>query len=120
MGRDTGAPFPEPTWSEWRRFPDPQRLDCLHAPFGPGVYELRRAASRELVLAGCGKNCAHRMTSLLPSPIGQGTRDNADKRNYVLEHLADIEYRTCACVSKKAALEEERRLRKTNNYRFKT
>jgi len=28
-------------WSEWRRFPDPRKLEFLIAPFGPGCYELR-------------------------------------------------------------------------------
>ncbi len=108
------------TWSSWQPFPDPRALGVLVAPFGPGVYELRRGSSRELVLVGCGKNCALRMTSLLPSPLGQGTRHNVEKRAYVLRHLPDIEYRTFACASKDAALKEEHRLRKTNTYRFKT
>lgn len=71
-------------WSDWSKFPDPTKKDFLCAPYGPGVYELRRSDTKELILRGEGKNCAARMTSLLPLPLGQGTRDNEAKRVYVL------------------------------------
>jgi hypothetical protein len=34
------------------------------------------------------------MSSLLPKPFGQGTRNNETKRSFVLENLQDIKYRT--------------------------
>ena len=107
-------------WSRWRPFPDPRLGACLSAPFGPGVYELRNGASGELVLFGRSKNVARRMSSLLPRPFGAGTRDNAGKRDHVLKHLADMEYRTKACTDERAALTEERKLRAANTYRFGT
>ena len=67
-------------------------------PIGPGVYDLRRCSSGQLVYCGSGKNAALLMTSLFPSPIGAGTRKNAALRQYVLNHLAEIEYRTLACA----------------------
>ncbi len=108
------------TWSPWRTFPDPREQAYLYAPFGPGVYELRNSQTGELVLFGRGQNLAYRMTSLLPKPYGAGTRNNADKRKFVLEHLANIEYRTIACTSYTQAKEKERELRTTNDYIFPT
>ena len=107
-------------WSSWRAFPDPRERAYLCAPFGPGVYELRNAQTGELVLFGSGKNLAYRMASLLPKPYGSGHRSNADKRKFVLAHLASIEYRTKACSSDVEARKEESELPRTNSYIFPT
>jgi hypothetical protein len=81
-------------WSEWRCFPDPAAHGFLVAPIGPGCYELRHG--KQLVCFGSAKNVAYRMSSLLPEPLGAGTRHNTAKRQYVMQHLAEIEYRTRA------------------------
>ena len=47
-----------------------------------------------------------------------GTRNNKRLREYVREHLADIEYRTKACADKAAAKAEERKMRDNNHYCF--
>ena len=98
-------------WSRWAPFPDPRKQQFFRAPFGPGVYELRRQKTEKPVLVGFGINCAHRMTSLLPAPYGQGTRDNKGKRKYVLRYIRTIEYRCAACIDESSAraLETERR-----------
>jgi hypothetical protein len=98
----------------WREFPDPSRHGFLTAPFGPGCYELRRTDTGKCVLFGSGANVAYRMTSLLPKPLGQGTRKNLKKRNYVLQHLDNIEYRTLACDSAEEAKGRERTIRDDN------
>ncbi len=100
-------------WSEWRRFPDPRHRGILIAPFGPGCYELRRGDTGQLVLFGKASNVAARMTSLLPNPIGCGTRNNSNKQEYVLQHLDRIEYRTISCGDVGEASSYERDL-KTN------
>jgi hypothetical protein len=94
MGRLTGSAREAEmgVWSEWRSFPDPRLEGYLVAPLGPGVYELRNRDTGQLVLFGRSKHCASRMSSLLPD--SGGTRKNYKKRNYVLEHLSKIEYRT--------------------------
>jgi len=107
-------------WTDWEPFPDPRKAEYLRAPFGPGVYELRLRASGEHLLVGSGKCCACRMSSLLPAPLGQGTRNNAEKRACVLESLPNVEYRTCACLTKGQAKALEHRLRKTERYRYPT
>lgn len=109
-----------PSWSEWRPFPDPRKGDLLIAPFGPGVYELRDRRTEEWVLRGMGSNCAHRMTSLLPPPLGQGTRNNNTKRDYVLEHLPFIDYRYAICQTPDAARALESRRKATCPCRFNT
>jgi hypothetical protein len=98
-------------WSEWRRFPDPREGGLLTAPLGPGCYELRRSDTGKLILFGMGGHVALRMTSLLPAPLGHGRRNNADKRNYILTHIENVEYRTLACLNREQAAEYERRLK---------
>jgi hypothetical protein len=98
-------------WTDWAPFPDPRKKEFVYAPIGPGVYELRRKNTQELVVRGSGKNCAYRMTSLLPAPVGQGTRKNQAKRDYVLENLAHLEYRCCACATEADARSLETRLK---------
>ena len=95
-------------WSKWNAFPDSKQGGYLRAPFGPGVYQLRRRSTGQLVLFGRGKRVAVRMTSLLPKPLGTGTRNNVAKIAYVHEHLVDIEYRTKPCVDEASAKAEER------------
>lgn len=105
------------TWSRWRPFPDPRKADLLIAPIGPGCYELRHRT--QPVLFGKGNNVAHRMSSLLPPPYGCGTRNNNSKREYVLDHIAKIEYRTFACSTPDEADAAERELKKrSSSYLF--
>ena len=106
-------------WSDWLKFPDPDKNEYLYAPFGTGLYELRNIKTKELVLFGTGKNVAFRMTSLLPTPLGEGTRKNEEKRLYVLNHLKDIEYRTLAIDIIKAK-EIEREMKSFKNHIFNT
>lgn len=99
-------------WSEWKPFPNPEKLEYINAPIGLGVYQLKNKKTGEYVLFGNGKNIAHRMTSLLPKPLGQGTRKNEEKREYVLNNIHNIEYRTVACTNEIEAKKIEDELRK--------
>ena len=108
-------------WSAWQRLPNFRTKGYPVASGGPGVYELRRRSTGERILVGESKTLAKRMKSLLPkSHGGSGTRNNAVKREYVAEHLLDIEYRTCACATKAEAQEIERRLINKHTYIFST
>ena len=98
-------------------FPDPRKCGILHAPFGPGCYELRK--KEQGVLFGYGRNVAMRMSSLLPKGLGCGTRNNSGKRQYVIENLSEIEYRTLACLSTQEAKNEEQKFKKSD-YLFST
>jgi len=110
-----------PDWSAWRQFPDFKTDGYPETSEGPGVYELRRRSTGERILAGESKTLAKRMKSLLPkSRGGRGTRKNSRKREYVAEHLPDVEYRTRACASKDEARELERRLFGQHTYIFLT
>ena len=106
-------------WTAWRPFPDPTKGEFITAPFGPGCYELR-LNSGELVLFGSGGHVAHRMCSL--HPLGAGTRNNLEKRAYVGEHLAQIEYRVIPLRSRDDAKDFERRELRSqrDRYIFKT
>ena len=106
-------------WSDWRPFPDPREGGVLVAPFGPGCYKLKHGD--KLLLFGMGGHVASRMTSLLPAPLGKGTRNNSAKRQYLLEHLPEIQYQTLACVDRAAARKAENVIAVSRNeYLFTT
>ncbi len=106
-------------WSEWRKFPDPRKAELLTAPLGSGCYNIRNGT--QLILFGESGHVAERLTTLLPKPLGSGTRYNEAKRVYVLEHLDTIEYQTLACFTKAEAVELERKLKAScDAYLFKT
>lgn len=113
--RDAGA------FSEWRMFPDPRKREYIWAPIGPGCYELRLAETKQLVLFGVSGNVSARLASLLPAPLGHGTRRNIEKRQFVFDHLGLIEYRTIPFANRQDAIRFEADLAANcNDYVFKT
>jgi len=107
-------------WSKWRLFPNPEKGEYLYAPFGAGVYQLRNKKTGQYILFGTGGNLAYRMSSLLPEPYGEGTRRNTKKREYVWEHINEVEYRTIAFTSKESAKSFESFVKGQEDYLFKT
>lgn len=107
-------------WSKWRLFPNPEKGEYLYAPFGAGVYQLRNKETGQYVLFGTSVNLSFRMSSLLPKPYGVGKRNNQEKREYVWEHINEVEYRTIAFTSKKIAKSFESFVKGREDYLFKT
>lgn len=107
-------------WSEWMKFPDPRKGEYLYAPYGCGVYQLRNFETGENILFGRGKHLAQRISSLLPSPYGSGTRKNSNKRLYVFEKLNKIEYRTISFTNENEAKAFERVLKQSKEHIFNT
>ncbi|USO00235.1 MAG: hypothetical protein H6810_06135 [Phycisphaeraceae bacterium] len=106
-------------WSRWRPFPNPRQLGVLHAPVGPGVYDLRRRSTKKPVLFGIGANVAARLCTILPeSKGGAAGRNNAKKRNYVARHRNDIEYRTLATKTREEAADIEREIKRTRGHEY--
>lgn len=105
-------------WTEFFPFPSPIRMEYLHAPFGPGAYELKNEKTKELFYVGEGGHVAWRMTSLLPAPYGKGTRNNAKPRQYVFNNLGDIHYRTLICKDKATAKQIQDKMIDNHNYLF--
>jgi len=108
----------EPRWEPWRPFPDAAKGELLTAPFGAGVYWLRDARDNQDIYIGEGSNVAQRMTSLLPAPLGHGTRNNAPLRDYVMANIQHVVYRTAACPSKTQAKSLEAKLMAEHKPRF--
>ena len=108
------------SWTEWRKFPDPRKGEYLFAPFSYGVYQIRNKKTNEFILFGSGKNLAYRMSSLLPKPFGQGTRNNEDKRKYILNNIENVEYRTVAFITEKEMKDCERELKQLKIHKFNT
>ena len=107
-------------WSDWKSFPDPRKGEYLIAPFGSGVYQFRNTKVDKYVLFGRSDNVAYRMSSLLPKPLGKGTRKNEDNRKYVLNNLNDIEYRTISFVEPNDAKWFESYIKSVEQYIFST
>ena len=107
-------------WSDWKSFPDPRKGEYLYVPLGSGVYQLRNKRIDKYILFGTGKHLACRMTSLLPNPFGAGTRNNEDKRNYVINNLQDIEYRTISFIDNNDAKLFENYIKSVEQYLFNT
>ena len=107
-------------WTKWCNFPDPRKGEYLVVPFGYGVYQLKNHKANEFTLFGSGNNLAYRMSSLLPKPFGQGIRRNEEKREYVLNNIENIEYRTVAFTTEKEMKDCERELKQLNEHRFNT
>jgi hypothetical protein len=89
------------TWSEWKRYPRPNRGENLEAPISPGIYEVRVAGTGALHSFGAVDNIAQALAQL---PLGPkswfGRRTTGD--------VPELEYRTCATSSRadaKAAAE---------------
>jgi len=83
-------------WTAWKKFPEPRRGEHLDAPVGPGVYELRRASTGEMLGFGHSANVAATLTRRMqPSWWRRLVGAAPDVR--------DVEYRTMAASSASAA-----------------
>jgi hypothetical protein len=107
-------------WSKWLPFPDPRKGEMLTAPFGFGLYQVKNKDNGELILFGISKNCALRMTSLLPTPLGRGTRNNNTKRDYMINNLHSLVYRTISFLTEDEMNQTEKEVKKLNIHKFNT
>jgi hypothetical protein len=107
-------------WTEWKPMPTPADCRKIEGPEGYGVYQIRNKQTEQFIQFGESMNCRRRMKSFFPKPYGTGTRDNEDKRNYVLDNWKNLEYRTCATVSKAEAVQIDRDLKALNIHLFNT
>jgi len=57
---------------------------------------------------------------IFPKPYGTGTRNNQEKRNYILINWEDLEYRTLATISRELTKEIEKELKIKKNHLFNT
>jgi hypothetical protein len=105
-------------WTNFSPFPFPKQNGYLYAPIGEGVYELKNNRTKELVYVGEGNNVAYRMSSLLPAPLGAGTRNNLELRNYIFQNFQDVYYCTLACNDKKTAKQIQDEMIANNKYLF--
>ena len=90
------------TWSTWKRFPDVESGDNVEAPIGPGVYEVRHASSGRVVAFGPAGNVAQALSELKLDG-GVSTFARLFRRQPLVPHVAELEYRTCAAASRAEA-----------------
>jgi hypothetical protein len=107
-------------WSAWKAMPSPDLCKSIEGPLGPGVYQIRNKSTKQLIQFGIGVECQKRMRSLFPKPYGSGTRNNEEKRNYILKHWQTLEYRTLKTASREDAALIEKAIKQANNHLFNT
>jgi hypothetical protein len=87
-------------WSSWKPFPEAGRGGHIEAPIGPGVYEVRRVGSGELVSFGHAASVAQALATMAlrtrPRPwaalFGRGAK-----------RAEPLEYRVCSVDTTAAA-----------------
>lgn len=88
-------------WSSWKRFPE-GRLGSIEAPIGPGVYEVRRADSGELVAFGHSSNVANSISELKVENRRSGWT-SMFRKPVSVPPANDLEYRTFAAATRSEA-----------------
>jgi hypothetical protein len=97
------------TWSTWKRFPDAQSGEHVEAPIGPGVYEVRHTLTGRVVAFGHSANVANALADLkLNGGIGAFMR--LFRKQPLVSHVSELEYRTCAAMSRSEARSAAQRL----------
>ena len=96
------------SWTDWRPFPDANSGLRLHAPVGPGVFEVRHIASGEQVAFAVSANVSASLETLI-QPQASGLR-SIFARKRIVHRPVDLEYRVCATASVREARAEEERL----------
>ena len=81
-------------WTNWKPFPDPRSGASIEAPIGPGVFEVRRISSGDVVAFDHAANVARALASI--AAAGPRTRLFARQRT----DAGDLEYRTRAAATR--------------------
>lgn len=105
-------------WESWRPFPDPRTGGVLIAPIGAGAFEVRHVSSKEKLLLATANSVSARLCSLLPQEIRPAQRDSRSRRQYLSQHILDLEYRFFKCLTKSDAATFLRGRVKRCQYRF--
>ena len=107
-------------WTNWKSMPSPDQCRHIEGPKGAGVYQIRHSVTKQLIQFGIGVECQKRMKSLYPAPFGTGKRNNAAKREFILENWKRLEFRTLATDTRGQAKLIEDQLKNLNNHLFNT
>lgn len=107
-------------WTNWKPMPSPPDCKNIEGPEGPGVYQIRNIKTDQLIQFGNGIECQKRMKSLFPPPYGSGTRNNSDKRDYILKNWMNLAYRTYPADTREEAARIEADLKAQHNHLFNT
>jgi hypothetical protein len=86
-------------WSSWRCFPHPNYGGTIEAPMGPGVYEVRRISTGEVVAFGAAPVVAQSLAALRLHPNVKSWMSRLRQQ----QPVDDFEYRTCPAATPSAA-----------------
>ena len=107
-------------WTHWKSMPSPDACKMIEGPTGPGVYQIRNKKTNQFIQFGIGIECRKRMKSLFPTPYGSGTRNNTEKRIYILQNWMLLEYRTLSTDTREEAKHLEDSIKAQKNHLFNT
>lgn len=107
-------------WSNWITMPSPENCRQIDGPKRPGVHQIKNWKTNEFIQFGESIKCRNRMKSFFPKPFGTGTRNNENKRIYVLKNWQNLKYRTIESNSKEEAVKIDRFLKSLKIHKFKT
>ena len=85
-------------WTEWKRFPKAERGEHLEAPIGPGIYEIREAATGGLFTFGAADSVAQALAA-----VAMPQRSFTSWFRGSVPTTPNLEYRTCATSTKAEA-----------------
>lgn len=89
-------------WIGWKKFPDAQHGESLQAPIGPGIYEVRNAATGEAIAFDYSDRVGGALCELIPSHAASLLR-RLLRGNRIAPRSHDLEYRTIAASTKEDA-----------------
>jgi hypothetical protein len=107
-------------WTDWKPMPSPEICRKIEGPKGAGVYQIKNVKTDKLIQFGIGKECQKRMKSFFPSPYGTGQRNNAAKRQYIMDNWEHLEYRTWETETIDEAKQIEKTIKSLNIHLFNT
>ena len=85
-----------PTWSDWKRYPQPGRSENIEAPISPGIYEVRYAQTGALYGFEAVDNLAVALARL--SDRSGRIASWFGRRGH--QPFPELEYRVCATASR--------------------
>ncbi|MFT3939651.1 MULTISPECIES: hypothetical protein [Rhodopseudomonas] len=85
-----------PTWSDWKRYPQPGRGGNIEAPVSPGIYEVRYAQTGALYGFEAVDNLAVALAQL---PV-KSARAGSWFGRRTAQPFPELEYRVCATTSR--------------------
>lgn len=112
------ASSPDEAWSDWLPFPNPRKGSLLVAPIGPRAFEIRQVSTQQALMLATANSVSGRMSGLLPADMKRVRCDYRSRRQYLVGHVDDLQYRVMSAVSRGEAARVLAPTLRRDDYRF--